>query len=109
MEEKEFNELVSKIETATAQNVTEQVKESLKELDTEAVKELLSKEIATKEDLDNLLKGELFTNLEKQMKETIESVNQMKDNNSSEPKAASVSKQLKENNDSLKQLAKGSN
>ena len=108
MEEKEFNELVSKIEAATSQKVTATVKESLKDLDTNAVKELLSKEIATKEDLENVLKNEAFTNLEKQMKETIENVNQMKDLNKSDAKPVSVAKQLKENKDVLKQLAKGS-
>ena len=108
MEEKELNELVAKIEKATAQKITDTVKESLKDLDTDAVKELLSKEIATKEDLENVLKSETFTNLETQMKEMIENVNQLKDNGGSEAKPVSVAKQLKENTDSLKQLAKGS-
>jgi len=108
MDEKELNELVAKIEKATAQKITDTVKESLKNLDTDAVKELLSKEIATKEDLANVLKAEAFTNLETQMKEMIESVNQLKDNGGSDAKPVSVAKQLKDNTEVLKQLAKGS-
>ena len=58
MEEKELNALVSKVEAATSQKITDEVKEALKDLDTKAVNELLGKEIATKEDLDNVLKGD---------------------------------------------------
>ena len=108
MEEKELNELVVKIESATAQKITDTVKESLKDLDTKAVNELLEKEIATKEDLDNVLKGEAFTNLETQMKEMIESVNQMKDNNqkSEIPKSfrESITKALNDNKDAIQAL-----
>ena len=99
---------MSKIETATAQKISDTVKESLKDLDTDAVKELLSKEIATKEDLSNVLKGEYFTNLETQIKEMIENVNEMKDLNKGDAKPVSVAKQLEDNKDVIKQLAKGS-
>lgn len=108
MDEKEFNELVGKIEKATSTKVSEQIKESLKDLDTVALKELLDTKMVTKEDLDNVLKAEAFTNVETQLKELIESVSQMKDNNTDPSKPVSVAKQLKDNTDTLKQLAKGS-
>ena len=108
MEEKELNELVAKIESATAQKITDTVKESLKDLDTVAVKELLEKEIATKEDLANVLKGEAFTNLETQMKEMIESVNQMKDNSNTDAKPKTFKQAYSEVSEDVVKIVKGS-
>jgi len=107
MEEKEFNELVSKLETASSTKITEQVKESLKELDIEALK-ALTENSATKEDLNELLKGEEFTTIKTQMQEMIDSVKLLKDNaNSNETKTVSVAEQIKENKEALKNISKG--
>lgn len=104
MDKKEFDELVAKIEKATSSEVSEQVKEALKAIDTDALKTLLETDIATKEDLDNILKSKDFTELQKQMEEVVEGVNILKDNAFYEFNEDTIEKQLKDNKDAIRKL-----
>lgn len=54
MEEKEFNELVAKLELAAGKKIDEQFKEALKSLDVEALKALKPENIASKEEVDKM-------------------------------------------------------
>lgn len=61
MEEKEFNELVAKLEKAAGEKISEQVKAALKDIDTETLKGLKIDQLATKADIDALNIAELKT------------------------------------------------
>lgn len=54
MDEKEFNELMERIKKATSTEVATLVSEALKGLDPDKLKDVVSKELATKEDFDKL-------------------------------------------------------
>jgi HK97 family phage major capsid protein len=54
MEEKDFNELVARIEKASAEKISTQVKEALKTIDTDKINSLLGKELTTKEELETV-------------------------------------------------------
>ncbi len=54
MEEKEFNELVAKLEKATGEKIEAQYNETFKDMDLEALKTLAGKDLVTKEDIEAL-------------------------------------------------------
>ena len=55
MEEKEFNELVEKIEKKTGESISTQIKDALKDIDVEKLNGLLSTEMVSKEDVDGIV------------------------------------------------------
>lgn len=109
MDEKEFNALVEKLETASGNKITEQVKEALKGLDVEAIKVLLDTEVATKEDLNKIFENKSFTDLQTKMEEATDAINLLKDNQNNEGDEVqslkeSIGKVIRENHDAIKAL-----
>lgn len=108
MEEKEFNELVAKIEKAAGEKISEQVKEAMKGLDTEALKELASKELATKEDLKNLVKTTDLEEIKTLLGEATEKANQAMENVKGVDSKKTFLEAFKEEKESIQGLVKGS-
>lgn len=75
MEEKEFNALVEKIETSTGEKINEQVKEALKGYDAEALKN-----VASKDDLKDLVKAEDIEALKTKINEVAEKADLAQEN-----------------------------
>lgn len=107
MEEKDFNELVAKVEKETGEKISEQVKEALKEVDTEKLKELLEKELVSKEDIKDVVKSEDLEQLKTVVSEMEEKVNQAVESSSKKSgnKLEDAAKEIEENKDTLKAIA----
>ena len=107
MEEKDFNELVAKLEKETGEKISEQVKEALKEVDTEKLKELLEKELVSKEDIKDVVKSEDLEQLKTVVSEMEEKVNQAVESSSKKSgnKLEDAAKEIEENKDTLKAIA----
>lgn len=107
MEEKEFNALVGKIEETTSKKINEQVKEALKEVNTDALKELMNKELITKEDVITLLKGEEFNKVNEQVNELVEQMKEVKDNLNTPSKVVRMKDALKAKMQDIIDVSKG--
>ncbi len=107
MEEKDFNELVAKVEEATGEKISEQVKEALKDVDAEKLKELLEKELVSKEDIEDLAKSEDLGQLKTIVTEIEEKVNQVVENSSKKSgnTLEDAAKEIEENKETLKSIA----
>lgn len=108
MEEKEFNELVAKIEKAAGEKISEEVKEALKGVDTETLKELANKDLATKDDLKELVKTSDIEELKTLVEEATEKANQAIESQTAGAEKDtfidSIKKSLLANVDSLKAM-----
>lgn len=107
MEEKDFNELVAKLEKASGEKITEQVKEYLKELDIEALKKLAEKEYASKDELKDFVKSKDMDEFKIRLEEAEEKANQALENKTSQTgnTLEDVAKEIKENKETLKSIA----
>lgn len=109
MEEKEFNELVAKIEEAAGEKITEQVKAALKEVDTDTLKDLAKKDLATKEDLKELVKTSDIEDLKTLVEEATEKANQAIESNKGADSKKTFLDAFKEEKENIRGLVKGSN
>lgn len=99
MEKTEFDALVAKIEESTGAKVTEQVKEALKGYDAEALKN-----VASKEDLKDLVKASDIEALRTKLDEVAEKANLAQENmnnNVVKSFAQQVAEQLEANKDAI--------
>lgn len=95
MNEQEFNDLVSKVQAAAGQKISEEVKAALKGMDPEALKALAEKDVVTREDLGSLAKAEDIDSLKVLVNEAMEKANQaIEGGRSEQPK--SLAEQIKE-------------
>lgn len=106
MDEKEFNELVAKLEKATGEKVTKQVKEALKALDTESLKGLLEKDLVVKTELEKAIE-QSTKSLNKQVKELQEELKFVKDNQGSESRRETLAKEIASKKEQIKGLVNG--
>lgn len=106
MEEKEFNALVAKIEESTGQKVSEQVKDALKGIDTDALKGMLDKDFVEKSVVDSLIE-DATKELNKQVEELQKDLKVVKDNDKGVTNRQSLIKEIKEKKDQIKGLLEG--
>lgn len=108
MEEKDFNELVAKLEKASGEKITEQLKESLKGLDIEALKKLAEKEYASKDELKDFVKSETIDELKTRLEEAEEKANQAIESNKGQEAKKTFLEGFKAVKNEIIELVKGS-
>ncbi len=94
-----INDIASKVQDATKTEL-ESIKEDLKGLDVNALKDMANKELAEKETVDNL---------KNQISDLSENVNFIKDNMETKENKVSLTSEIKEQKENLKSIAQGSN
>lgn len=105
MEEKEFNELVAKLEKASGDKITEQFKTALKGLDVEALKKMTETDMVSKDDFEKEVEANKALQLK--LEEVEEKANQAIESLGGNEKKTSFLEGFKSAKEDLQNLIKG--